>query len=113
MAVFQCVVENVAKGISTEVLHCVCFSLSEESSKPDSDVRVMFSKSELLAYFTADDIMPFLLYEIADVLSFKTEGVQAAVSDLPFCKAFIFWNESEHIPPYGELYERNEEDLSK
>ena len=43
VVVFQCVAENVTKGISAEVLHCVCFSLSEESSKPDSDVRIMFS----------------------------------------------------------------------
>ena len=41
--VFQFVAENVTKDISSEVLHCVCFSLSEEFSKPDSDVRIMFS----------------------------------------------------------------------
>ena len=79
----------MTKIIKAKVLHRV-ICLRKQLTKPDSDVGIMFSQAEFLAYFTADYIMSFLLDEFSDILALESQCIETAVTDFPVGKPFLF-----------------------
>ena len=68
----QPVEKIVTKYLMAEVLHLLVFKVRQQIPEIDADIRVMFAKSELASYVTADYIMSFLHYELADIFSLET-----------------------------------------
>ena len=66
------------------------FLLKKKVPKVYANVGVMLSKTKFMADFVAYDIVALFLDIFANVLTFQTKGIEAAISYFPFCESFLF-----------------------
>lgn len=57
------------------------FQVQKKVHQIDADIGIVLVEPKFLADFVADDVMSFLLDVLADIFSFQTEGIEAAITN--------------------------------
>ena len=65
------------------------FQVQKKVPQIDADIGIVLVEPKFLADFVADDVMSFLLDVLADIFSFQTEGIEAAITNFPVSKFFV------------------------